>query len=123
MYIANISGLAVDPFNGFKLGSQKHHIEENEAVNVTCSLNADHFSSLGRMLRDKSHVSPWWSFVMTLVAHGIYFKTKARHHACVINEEHGVTKTSQELRMLSSVTINCQVTKIVMNPGSQLSVL
>ena len=32
-------------------------------------------------------------------------------------------KTSQELRMLSSVTINCQVTKIVMNSGSQLSVL
>ena len=32
-------------------------------------------------------------------------------------------KTSQELRMLSSVTINCQVTKIVINPGSQLSVL
>ena len=30
-------------------------------------------------------------------------------------------KTSQELRMLSSVTINCQVTKIVINPGSQLS--
>ena len=27
----------------------------------------------------------------------------------------------QELRMPSSVTINCQVTKIVMNPGSQLS--
>ena len=25
--------------------------------------------------------------------------------------------------MLSSVTINCQVTKIVINPGSQLSVL
>ena len=32
-------------------------------------------------------------------------------------------KTSQELRMLSSVTINCHVTKIVMNSGSQLSVL
>ena len=32
-------------------------------------------------------------------------------------------KTSQELRMLSSVTINCQETMIVMNPGSQLSVL
>ena len=32
-------------------------------------------------------------------------------------------KTSQELRMLSSVTIDCQVTKIVINPGSQLSVL
>ena len=32
-------------------------------------------------------------------------------------------QTSQELRMLSSVTINCQVTMIVMNPGSQLSVL
>ena len=34
-----------------------------------------------------------------------------------------VYKTSQELRILSSVTIKCQVTKIVMNPGSQLSVL
>ena len=32
-------------------------------------------------------------------------------------------KKSQELRMLSSVTINCKVTKIVMNPGSQLPVL
>ena len=32
-------------------------------------------------------------------------------------------KTSQELRMLSSVTINCQTTKIVMNSGSQLSEL
>ena len=32
-------------------------------------------------------------------------------------------KTSQELRMLSSVTINCQVTKIVVNLGSQLSAL
>ena len=31
--------------------------------------------------------------------------------------------TSQELRMLSSVTINCQLTKIVMNSGSQLSEL
>ena len=30
-------------------------------------------------------------------------------------------QTSQELRMLSSVTLNCQVTKIVMNSGSQLS--
>ena len=30
-------------------------------------------------------------------------------------------KTSQESRMLSSFTLNCQVTKIVMNSGSQLS--
>ena len=29
-------------------------------------------------------------------------------------------KTSQELRMLSSVTLDWQVTKIVMNSGSQL---
>ena len=34
-----------------------------------------------------------------------------------------VEKTLQELRMLSSVTINCRITKIVMNPGSQLSEL
>ena len=32
-------------------------------------------------------------------------------------------KTSQELRMLSSVTLNCQVAKVVMNSGSQLSEL
>ena len=36
-----------------------------------------------------------------------------------IQEEWCVWKTSQELRMLSSVTLNCQVTKIVMNSGSQ----
>ena len=34
-----------------------------------------------------------------------------------------INKTSQELRMLSSVTIICQVTKIFMNSGSQLSEL
>ena len=34
-----------------------------------------------------------------------------------------LSKTSQELQMLSSVTINCQETKIVMNSGSQLSEL
>ena len=33
-----------------------------------------------------------------------------------------VKKTSQELRMLSSVTINSQITKIVMISGSQLIV-
>ena len=32
-------------------------------------------------------------------------------------------KTLQELRMLSSVTINYQITKIVMNSGSQVSEL
>ena len=32
-------------------------------------------------------------------------------------------QTSQELRMLSSVTLNCQVTKILMDSGSQLSEL
>ena len=32
-------------------------------------------------------------------------------------------KILQELRMLSSVTINCQITKIVMKSGSQLSEL
>ena len=32
-------------------------------------------------------------------------------------------ETSQELRMLSSVTIDCQITKIAMDSGSQLSEL
>ena len=32
-------------------------------------------------------------------------------------------QTSQELQMLSSVTLNCQATKIVMESGSQLSEL
>ena len=60
----------------------------------------------------------------------VKFKIKSRHrlqtkrsyqccHSCdyVTRKD----KTSQELRMLSSVTINCQITKIVMNSGSQLS--
>ena len=33
---------------------------------------------------------------------------------------HYLNQTSQELRMLSNVTLDCQVTKIVMNSGSQL---
>ena len=32
-------------------------------------------------------------------------------------------ETSQELRILSSVTIDCQITKMVMDSGSQLSEL
>ena len=32
-------------------------------------------------------------------------------------------QTLQALQMLSSVTLNCHVTKIIMNSGSQLSVL
>ena len=38
-------------------------------------------------------------------------------------KEERYEETLQELQMLSSLTINCQVTKIVMIPGSQLSVL
>ena len=34
-----------------------------------------------------------------------------------------ISKTSQELRMLSIVNLNCHGTKIVMNSGSQLSEL
>ena len=34
-----------------------------------------------------------------------------------------IIKTSQELQMLSSVTLHCQVTKIILNAGSQLSEL
>ena len=41
----------------------------------------------------------------------------------LLNAVSCLDKTSQELRMLSSVTLNCQVTKIVMDSGSQLSEL
>ena len=51
------------------------------------------------------------------------FCRKFTHLLSVTQNVCSVKKTSQELRMLSSVTINCQVTKIVMNSGSQLSVL
>ena len=34
-----------------------------------------------------------------------------------------IKKTSQELQMLSTVAIDCQITKIVMDSGSQLSEL
>ena len=39
------------------------------------------------------------------------------------NNKGSLKKTSQELRMLSNVTLNCQVAKIVINSGSQLSEL
>ena len=37
-------------------------------------------------------------------------------------EASDAAKTSQELLMLSTVTLNCQITKIVMKSGSYLSV-
>ena len=46
---------------------------------------------------------------------------EGKNPSCLLSQT--CHQTSQELRMLSSVTINCQVTKIVMNSGSQLSVL
>ena len=49
-------------------------------------------------------------------------KEKSYRHP-IVKSEHLQNITSQELQILSSVTIDCQVTKIVMNPGSQLSVL
>ena len=52
----------------------------------------------------------------------IYLYNKQTKYAHECSYEY-LLKTSQELQMLSSVTINCQVTKIVMNSGSQLSVL
>ena len=53
-----------------------------------------------------------------LIKDRLCIKMTFMHNDCLVN----YYETSQELRMLSSVTINCQVTKIVMNPGSQLSV-
>ena len=50
--------------------------------------------------------------------------TKTHQPDCIwIRELLSFLKTSKELRMLSIVTKNCQVTKIVIDPGSQLSVL
>ena len=48
-------------------------------------------------------------------------KRKAQFKLCICRAL-GI-KTLQELRMLSSVTLDCQVTKTVMNSGSQLSEL
>ena len=41
-------------------------------------------------------------------------------HLIRVMRRHDLTKTLQELQMLSTVTLDCQVTKIVMNLGSQL---
>ena len=75
--------------------------------------------------------SSWWRRSKLQLCSGLYsWMTFSSCLLEVIGAEvapticcHLVRKTSQELRMLSSVTINCQVTKIVMNSGSQLSVL
>ena len=48
-----------------------------------------------------------------------YYKQKSYHTTRMLTLSL-LLKTSQELRMLSSVTLNCQVTKIVMDSVSQL---
>ena len=52
-----------------------------------------------------------------------YPKTELMKYLKYLKTELMKYKTSKKLRMLSSVTINCQITKIVMNSGSQLSEL
>ena len=55
-----------------------------------------------------------------------YFRYKEPfnyHFWSILIEKELFLQTSQELRMLSNVTLNCQVAKIVMNSGSQLSEL
>ena len=53
----------------------------------------------------------------------IYFPLCSMLHIHQLLNEGDRKETSQELRMLSSVTLDCQVTKIVMNSGSQFSEL
>ena len=66
----------------------------------------------------------WNQFVLPNLANSAASQTRVGLWSYSMNKaEELFRKTLQELRMLSSVTINCQVTKIVMNPGCQLSVL
>ena len=50
-------------------------------------------------------------------------EAESYHYFVMHFEKNALRQTSQELRMLSSVTLYCQVTKIVMDSGSQLSEL
>ena len=82
-------------------------------------------------IRKLSYIWCLWCFNRNVVQNlEICFKTVSQLAAAVSCEsgfwtikKWKVKKTSQELRRLSSVTINCQVTKIVINSGFQLSVL
>ena len=66
----------------------------------------------------------WNQFVLPNLANSAAGQTRVGLWSYSMNKaEELFRKTLQELRMLSSVTINCQVAKIVMNPGCQLSVL
>ena len=49
----------------------------------------------------------------------VQYILKGFHSNAVIQYSYIVHKTSQELQMLSTVTLDCQLTKIVMNSGSQ----
>ena len=48
------------------------------------------------------------------------FVLKSQNQKYLVTNFQKKIQKRQELRMLSSVTINCQVSKIVMNSGSQL---
>ena len=84
----------------------KNTLSENELLENTLSENTFLETTLSENTLFRFH-SP---------ALQVFFVKKCHiiHHVC---------KTLQELRMLSNVTLNCQVTKIVMNSGSQLSEL
>ena len=62
---------------------------------------------------------PWTGRGQVRSGIGNNFNQKVHH----MFRQQQLQKTSQELRMLSNATLNCQVAKIVMNSGSQLSEL
>ena len=67
----------------------------------------------------KRKLVSWFNLDLSLI--GFFMTTKLQSGGYCIQWLVKIPlKTSQELRMLSSVTLDCQVTKTVMNFGSQL---
>ena len=63
----------------------------------------------------KHYILVWYALVLAVIV-----KMKIQNFVNVAAILTHIYKTLQEWQMLSSITLNCQVTQIVMNSGSQL---
>ena len=100
----------------------------NPSVKTVGSITTDHMTWPNQLQTANAVDQLWFALIwkVTLICSYLKIQGSEGDATATVSEMYPgnqISKTSQELQMLSSVTINCQVTKIVMNSDSQLSEL
>ena len=106
--------------NQFCLGRARSAVQSYALCIVHCALCSSECSAI---MCSTVHIGKYYCTLYIPNQCGIFCrKRSSRSQTEILSEVQSLcNKTSQELRMLSNVTLNCQETKTVMNSGSQFS--